>query len=52
MGFALMEQALPDECLGQKQLDIFARPFFGRQCLQKHQNLLEVHLQELLGPLD
>jgi hypothetical protein len=46
------EEALPDESLTQSQLDIFLRPLLGRQGLQKHENFLEVHFDQLLGPLD
>jgi hypothetical protein len=44
------EEALPYKCLTQQQLDIFLGPLFSRQGLQEHENFLEVHLDQLLGP--
>jgi len=46
------EEALPYESLAEQELNILLSPFPCRQCLQKHENFLEVHLHELLRPLD
>jgi len=46
------EQALPYERFTQKQLDIFLGPLPCGQGLQKHHDFLEVHLSELVRPLD
>lgn len=45
-------QTLPDESLAEEQLDIFFRPGLGGETLQKHHNLLEVHFDKLVGPLN
>lgn len=46
------EQALPDKRLAQQEFDILLRPVFGRQRLQKHHDLLEIHALQLFGPFD
>lgn len=50
-GRALVE-ALPDEGLAEEQLNVLFRPGLGGQALQEHHDLLKVHLDELVGPLD
>lgn len=45
------EEALPDECLAQKQLDVLFCPSLRGEALKKHHDLLEVHIEELVGPL-
>jgi hypothetical protein len=52
MRTAPSEQALPDERFTQQQLDVLLGPLPRRQRLQKHHYLLEIHLHDLLGPLD
>jgi len=47
----ILEEALPNECLTQQKLNIFLRPIFRRQGLQKHHNFLEIHLHEFGRPL-
>lgn len=49
---AVLEQTLPDKGLAQQELDVFLRPTLSRQSLQEHHDLLEIHLAELVGPLD
>lgn len=46
------EQTLPDVRLAQQQLDLLLGPVPGRQCLQEHHDLLEVHRDQLGGPAD
>ncbi|KAL3952957.1 hypothetical protein ACCO45_012900 [Purpureocillium lilacinum] len=51
-GRALVK-ALPDEgSLAEEQLNVLFRPGLGGQALQEHHDLLKVHLDELVGPLD
>lgn len=47
-----LEQALPDVGLAEQELNVLLCPFAGRQGLQKHHDLLKVHLDELVGPFD
>lgn len=51
MRLTVFEQALPDECFTQQELNVFLRPTLSWQSLQEHHDLLEVHLAELVGPL-
>ena len=46
------KQTLPYESLAQQQLDILLRPVPRGQRLQEHHDLLEIHMQQLRGPLD
>ena len=47
-----LKQTLPDIRLAQQQLNILLRPLARRQRLEKHHNLLKVHLDQFIGPLD
>lgn len=47
-----LEQALPYIRLAEEQLDVLLGPVARREGLQEHHDLLEVHLEELVGPLD
>lgn len=51
MGGRALEQALPDKGLAEEQLDVLLGPSLGGQGLQKHHDLLKVHLDQLVGPL-
>ena len=50
MRLAALEQALPDEGLAQKHLDVFLRPLGGWQGLQEHHDFLEIHSLQLVAP--
>ena len=52
MGLGVAEETLPDEGFAEKKLDIFLVPAASRKSLQEHHNLLEVHLEQLIGPFD
>ena len=52
MGGGASVQRLPDESLTKEKLNIFLGPIASGEGLQKHHNLLEVHLQQLIGPFD
>lgn len=52
MSLAPLKQTLPDERLTQQQFDILFRPAPRRQRLQKHHDLLKVHLEQLIRPFD
>lgn len=45
-----LEKALPDEGFTQEQLDILFCPAFGGKALEEHHDLLEIHVEELIGP--
>lgn len=47
-----LKQALPNKRLAQQKLHILLRPIPCRKRLQKHHDLLEIHLTELVGPFD
>ena len=47
-----LEQALPDVGLAEQELNVLLGPLARRQGLEKHHDLLEVHLDELVGPFD
>ena len=50
MRLTVLEQALPDECLAQQELDVLLRPTLSWKRLQEHHDFLEVHLAEFVGP--
>lgn len=52
MRLTSLEKALPDERLAKQQLHVLLCPVPGRQRLQEHHDLLEVHLLQLVGPFD
>lgn len=52
MSLRIPEEALPDEGLAEKELDVFLIPTAGWQSLQEHHNLLEIHLEQLVRPFD
>lgn len=52
MGGGPLVEALPDEGLAKEQLNVLFRPVLGGQALQEHHDFLEIHLDELVGPLD
>jgi len=47
-----LEEALPYIGLAEQQLNVLLGPVARRQGLQEHHDLLEVHLEELVGPFD
>jgi hypothetical protein len=49
---AVLEQALPDERLAEQKFNVFLCPALSWQSLQEHHDLLEVHLAQLVRPLD
>lgn len=52
MGRRALEQTLPDESLAEQQLDVLLSPVPRGQGLQEHHDLLEVHLEQPVRPLD
>jgi hypothetical protein len=46
------EQALPYERFAQQQLNVLLGPLLSRQRLQEHHDFLEIHLAQLVRPLD
>jgi len=46
------EKTLPNKRFTQQQLNILLRPVTSRQRLQEHHDFLEIHFDELVGPLD
>ena len=52
MGRRTLEETLPDVGLAEKQLNVLFGPFARWQRLEKHHDLLKVHLDQLVGPLD
>lgn len=52
MSLGIAEETLPDKSLAEKKLDVFLVPTAGWQSLQEHHNLLEIHLEQLVGPFD
>jgi len=52
MGGGASIQRLPYKSLTEEELNVFLCPAAGGECLQEHHHLLEVHLQELIGPFD
>lgn len=48
MSLGIPEETLPDEGFAEKELDILLVPAPGWQSLQKHHDLLEFHLEQLV----
>lgn len=46
------EEALPNESLAQKKLNVLLGPVARGQRLQKHQYFLKIHLHQLIRPFD
>jgi hypothetical protein len=46
------EKALPDKRLAEQKFNVLLGPLSRGQCLQKHQDFLEVHLDQLIRPFD
>lgn len=49
---ASSKQALPDKSFGQQELDVLLCPIACRQALEEHHDLLEVHFDQLIRPLN
>lgn len=47
-----LKERLPDEGLAQQHVDVVLAPLLRGQGLQKHHDLLKIHLEELRRPLD
>lgn len=52
MSFGAPEQALPDECFAKEQLNVLLGPVASGEGLEEHHDLLKIHLQQLVSPLD
>jgi hypothetical protein len=52
VSLGVSEETLPDEGFAEEKLNILLIPASSRQSLQEHHNLLEVHLEQLVGPFD
>lgn len=52
MRLGAAEKTLPYESFAQQKFDVFLSPVPRGEGLQEHHNFLEVHLQQLVGPLD
>jgi hypothetical protein len=52
VSLGVSEETLPDEGFAEEKLNVFLIPAASRQSLQEHHDLLEVHLQQLIGPFD
>ncbi len=52
VGAGAAKQALPYKGFAQQQFDILLSPVSSGKRLKKHHDLLEVHLDQLVGPLD
>lgn len=47
-----LEEALPDKGFAEEQLNVLLGPVLCREALKEHHDLLKVHADELVGPLD
>ena len=52
MGTRSTEETLPDIGLAEQEFNVLFGPISCRQCLQEHQDFLEIHLDKLIRPLD
>ena len=46
------KQALPYKSLAEEKFDVLVRPLFRREGLEEHHDSLEIHLDQLIRPLD
>lgn len=47
-----LEEALPDKGFAEEQLNVLLGPVLCGEALEEHHDLLKVHADELVGPLD
>jgi hypothetical protein len=47
-----LEEALPDKGFAEEQFNVLLGPVLCGEALKEHHDLLKVHADELVGPLD
>lgn len=52
MSAGSLEERIPDKGLAEEKLNVFDGPISSRKCLEKHHDLLKIHLDKLVGPFD